>query len=254
MQIKGTLAILQKVVFELRYRRGYAYLDRCGRTLNAFSTQQPEWVVRSAISPQSAPLTSLKNGCTLNFSATKFDLALEMTPGGDALSDSEIEGFSNQVYTAGELIIDELGLKEFERIGFRAWYLFPCKSDSDSYKFLADLGIFHISERFAAFIPGHLESIGLAAVFKGETSYRIALNQVEQSAEVNSGQEILRVRASKLHKNQKEVFLQQQRVKKRQVANPQFAAMIDVDVFQDDPGSVNTNLPESPDSFLSRIG
>ena len=35
MQLKRKLGVLQKVAFELRYRHGYSYLDKCERTVDA---------------------------------------------------------------------------------------------------------------------------------------------------------------------------------------------------------------------------
>src|SRR5207248_1624815 len=149
MEIKHKSGVLQKVVFELRYRRGYVYLDKCGRILNVLMTQQPEWTLRDqGVSPQNAPLISLRNQCVFNFSAKKLDLALEMRSGGESLKNDDIDTFADQVEAAASLVIEELGIKDFERIGFRAWFLFPCQTMAETNTWLASLGLFQLSERF----------------------------------------------------------------------------------------------------------
>jgi len=239
MQINGKQAVLQKMVYELRYRRGYVYLDKCGRTLDALVSRYPEWAPRDdAVSPQNAPLVSFRNRAVLNFSSKKIDLSLEMSSGGNALSDQDVDAFAAQGEAVTNLIIEQLGLKDFERIGFRAWYLFPCDHLKEATSWLTGLKFFNLSERSRAAFPGELESVSLAAVFQGETNYRIALNQVERTTQVDVGQEILNVRASKLHKKQREFFHEQLKVRKRLQENPAFAAMVDIDAFRNDPETV----------------
>jgi hypothetical protein len=199
-------------------------------------TQQPEWSLRDqGVSPQNAPLISLRNQCVFNFSAKKLDLALEMRSGGEALNNEDTDVFADQVEAAAGLVIEELGIKDFERIGFRAWYLFTCASPTEANAWLRSLGLFQLSGKFCEVFSQAEESVSLSVVFGGRPSYRVALNQVERTAQVDVGQEILSVRASKLPKNQREVFLEQMRVKKRLLANPDFAAMVDIDAFEDDP-------------------
>jgi len=72
------ITVLQRVVFELRYRHGFTYLDACGRTLNKIQDEYPEWILTTdQPNPQSAPLISINNACIFNFSALKFDFSLE---------------------------------------------------------------------------------------------------------------------------------------------------------------------------------
>jgi len=178
-----------------------------------------------------------------------------MPPGGEPLTDEEVGVFTDQVEDASNLIIEQLGLKEFERIGFRAWHLFPCDNIKESLSWLKELNFFQISEQFESAFSKDVESASLAAVFRGETNYRVALSQVERTAQVDVGQEILNVRASKLSRNQQKFFHEQLRVKKRLRANPDFAAMIDVDAFQDDPGMVASKefITECMSQLTARI-
>jgi hypothetical protein len=55
MLINGKNSILQKLIFEVRYEYGYAYLDKCGRIVNTITRAFPEWNV-SAINLDGATL------------------------------------------------------------------------------------------------------------------------------------------------------------------------------------------------------
>jgi hypothetical protein len=240
MELKRKTAILQKIVFELRYRRGYLYLDKCGRTVDALMANEPEWVLKDeSVSPQSAPLISLHNQCVLTFSPKKLDLALEMQSGGESLNDSDVATFAQQVETTSALIIQELGLREFERVGFRTWFLFPFQTMAECRDWIIDLGFVQVSDKLRTAFGGNLNALGASAVFEGPTTFRVAVNQVERTAQIDLGQEILNVRASKLPNKQREVFLQQQKVKKRMLANPEFAVMVDVDASQEEPQTLS---------------
>jgi hypothetical protein len=205
MQIKGKIAILQKVVFELRYNYGFTYLDRCGRTINAIIREQPEWVLKSdAPNPQVAGLVSIRNGCSFNFSSFKYDFSLEMPLGAEhPLSDDELKDFVEQVDILSRIVQDHLGLKEFSRIGFRAWYLFGCRDKEEAENWLRGLPCFSLSPHLSAAFGGQFESAGIAAIIAGnDRKFRVAFNAIERHAQLDLGEGLLQVRASSLSKKQ----------------------------------------------------
>ena len=158
MYIRGKPSIFHRVVFELQYRHGYTYLDRCGKTLNAITKAYPEWTPRSEqVSPQFAPLVSTANQCVFAFSYKKLDFSLEQSKQAQ-LGESEIESFYEQVNGLSTIVIDQLGLKEFVRIGLRSWYLFGCRDKEESEKFLRDMAAFTISPELAEDFGGEIET------------------------------------------------------------------------------------------------
>jgi hypothetical protein len=242
MQIKGKNAILQKVVFELRYNYGFTYLDKCGRTINAIMREQSEWVIKNDTpNPQVGSLVSLKNGCSFNFSSLKYDFSLEMPLGGEyPLSDDELKDFVEQVDLLSRIAQDHLGLKEFNRIGFRAWYLFGCQDKEEAESWLDNLSCYSLSPQLSAAFGGQLESAGVAAVIAGtDRRFRVAFNVVERHAHLDLGEELLQVRASSLSKEQRRHLQKQELVKRRMRSNPKYAALIDVDAFQEEPPTVD---------------
>ncbi|MCI0622491.1 MAG: hypothetical protein L0387_12660 [Acidobacteria bacterium] len=239
--VKGKSSILHKVVFELRYDQGFTYLDKCGRTVNEITRNYPDWMIKgSGPDPNNAALVSIKNGCLLNFSSFKYDLSLEKALGGTPVSVDQFTEFVDQVSDISYILMDQLGLKEFKRIGIREWHLFPGEDKESSERWLSGMGCYTISPRLCEAFDGKVESTGVTVIIDGlDRKFRIGFNQVERSAQLDLGQEILHVRASSLSKNQDKVLRQQMQVRRRLLANPEFAAMIDIDAFIEDPSFVD---------------
>lgn len=240
--IRGKEAILHKITFELRYHYGMTYLDRCGRTVNTIMRDHPEWTLLSDHpNPQDAPLVSLANSAVFHFSGRKLDLSLERPIGEAPLRDKDVERFSEQVDVLTASVIDQLGLEEFSRIGFRAWFVFSCASKEEAEQWLQGLGCYSTSDTLAVAFAGEIEATNFAVVIAGEDrKFRIAFNGVERQAQMDIAQGILNVRVRDLHKDQKRVLLEQQRMKARLHRSPEHAAMIDVDAYQEDPSLVES--------------
>jgi len=152
MRLKNKNSILQKLVFQIRYRFGFTYLDKCGRTINTIMRDLPEWIARGEATPNGTGLVSLRNGCLFNFSSSEYGLSLEKPSGETPLSDNDMKEFTEQVVSLSSLVNDQLGLREFTRIGFRAWYLFGCSSKEESEKWLNELGLYSINEKLVKLV------------------------------------------------------------------------------------------------------
>jgi hypothetical protein len=256
VSLNGKKSILHKLVFELRYSYGFTYLDCCGRTLNVLLRQLPEWFPRDdQVSPQNAPLVSARNGAVLSFSARKLDLSLERALGKEPISDDEVKAFVSQVDECTAIVVDQLGLKEFTRIGFRVWLLFSAASKDETEKWLLDLKWYNISSKLTnAFGASEPAAVGAGIVLKSDDrSFRIGFNGVERQMQVDLGEGVLSVRPSSLPKGQREHLIKQQQVKKLKIENPLFGAMIDIDAYQDDPDPKTLNPGDFIGTSLERI-
>jgi hypothetical protein len=251
--VRGKPSILHKLIFELRYRHGYTYLDRCGKTINAIMSSHPEWMPRSEhVSPQNAPMVSAVNQSVFNFSSKKLDFSLEQSI-RSGISAAEVESFCSQVDQLSTIVITQLSLKEFERIGLRSWYIFPCTDKDEAEKWLTDLGAFQIAPELGAIFGGEIRDVAVATVVSGtDRDYRIGFNSVEKLALIDLGSEVMAVRTSALSRDQGRAFAHhQKREPNRVIAMPAFAAMIDIDAYQEapkwpDPGDfVRTSLNEA---------
>ncbi len=240
MFIRGKRPVLHRIIFELRYRRGFTYLDRCGKTLNAIMTNAPEWVLKGdQASPQNAPLVSLDNQCTFNFSSHKMDFSLEQSTRG-GITAEDIKLFAESVSLLSVIVTDQLGLKEFSRIGLRTLYMFSCSDKKDADRWIQSLGLAQISASLAPAFKGTIEGSGVTVIIEGEyQKYRIALNGVERQALFDLGSELMSVRTSGLSHEQKRIYEERGERSPRLYTPPEFAAMIDIDAYQDEPQSID---------------
>ena len=254
MFVRGKPSNLYRLVFELRYRYGYTYLDRCGKTINAIMREFPEWVLKAEqANPQGGALVSLSNQCSFNFSSLKMDFGIEQSATAE-LTRPEVEQFLNQVDLLTAIVIDQLGLREFTRIGLRAWYLFSSQTKEDAERWLQDLGIMTISESITAAFEGQIESVGISLVLAGtERKYRIGLNGVEKSAMIDLGSEMLVLRTSTLPQDRDRLPKGQNR---QLYSPPSFGVMIDIDSYQEDPISIEPRdfVETSLSQGLERFG
>ena len=141
MIIDNRRSICHKVVYAVSYKYGLTYLDRCGSTANEIMKRSDEWELYGHDpNPQNAPLISLRNGTRFNFSSLKYDFALEQTPDADKdIEEQDLEEFIQQVDLVSSIVNERLSLSDFERVGFRIWYLFASKSREESEKWISRL-------------------------------------------------------------------------------------------------------------------
>jgi hypothetical protein len=245
--LSGRDRLSHKFVFELRYDYGFTYLDRCGRIVNYILKTWPEWMLaNTSPNPQNAPLLSIQNNCRFNFSARKLDFSVEQTIGEPSLSEEDRDSFIVQVDELTRFLIRELDLSEFSRIGFRTWYLVPARDEADAEQWLKDQEFFTISKGFLSLFPeGKQKAASIAVIVEADDRhYRVALNSIERTISLELGDNVLNIPAHSLPKNQRDHLIKQIKEKKRRQHNPQFAAMVDIDAYQEDPKIVE------PASFL----
>jgi hypothetical protein len=74
---------------------------------------------------------------------------------------------------------------------------------------------------------------------RDDRKLRISINPVERLETLNLGTDTLRTLPRHLPRRQREALLERARAQRRILANPQFAVMIDVDVFVEEPVEVD---------------
>lgn len=239
--LNGKEPILQKIVFELRYRRGFSYLDKCGRTINAIIDDFPEWTTDPGNpNPQAASLISLANSCVLSIGTKKLDLSLEIPVGGESLAQDGVEKFADQADHSTAIVVDQLGLDQFDRIGCRLWYIFPCESQEESENWLTSLDCYSVNASLVEAFGSSTEALGVSIVITGEDrTYRVAFNGVQRTATVDLGRGILNVRVRDLDSDQQEMLRKQELTKARVRRASEFPAMVDVDAYVENPESPN---------------
>lgn len=241
MHIRSQSGVLQKVAFEARYLYGFTYLDRCGKTINRIMRDHPEWMIKGdSPNPQDGRLVSVKNGCSFVFSPYNYTFQLDMPTGGESLSEADLTGFVDQVDLISRIVNDYLELEVFTRIGVRTWHLFGFQSLSAATDWLNSLGYYSISNELLKAFEGTIDAATVTMLLTGtDRKFRLSFSSVERQAQIDLGDEILNIRASTLSKDQDKFLKQQMQVRRRVHSNPAFAALIDIDVFQEEPISID---------------
>lgn len=242
MRIAGKDAVIHKVVFEVRYARGFVYLDRCGSTTDRIMTTYPEWVAREeGINPQGAPLVNVQSGTHFSFGPLKYDFSLDQSIREElALVRADLDRFIGEVSSISTIVHEELELNQFVREGFRIWYLFGVTSKNEAEKWISDLGAFMTAPSVARAFDGELEAQGHVAVIRApDRKFRIALNVVERMGHLDLGGEILKMQPHNLPRGQREAMLKQLKAKRRVLVNPEMAVMVDVDAYLEDPVDID---------------
>jgi hypothetical protein len=238
--------VLRQLIFELRYRNGFTYLDRCGKTLNRILKEYPEWLVGNDVKPQGAPLFSMRNGCRFVFNSTSCSLLIDRTSSDDPISQEEVPDFTAQANFLTAVVIDELALKDFTRIGFRVVYHFPCETKDEAQSWLDGLGVLQVSPTLTEAFEGQIESTAVSVVvINQDRRIRIAFNVIEHPSRLESGNEILQVTSSGLHKEQKQFMREKLKQRQRLRINTSQAAVVDFDCYLEEPDSVD------PRDFIS---
>jgi hypothetical protein len=242
-RICGKEPMLRRIVFELRYQDGQLYLDHCGRLLKRLLKASTEWVVASEPTSQAASLYNVTTGTQLGFSSSSASLLIDKTVSDELIDAEEVATFLEQVDPVLGMVLDELEVSEFLRIGFRQHFYFPCDTQEESEQWIRNLGVVAVSSNVAQAFAGSLEDLGFAITLQGEECrYRIALNSIERSAQVPVGDTVLSIRTSGIPRGQKKALVDALKKKRQRQINSAFAVLLDMDAYLLEP--VEPNLQD----------
>ena len=236
MIIDNRRSICHKVVYAVSYKDGLTYLDRCGSTANEIMKSSDEWELYGHDpNPQNAPLISLRNGTRFNFSSLKYDFSLEQTADADKdIEEPDLKEFIQQVDLVSSIVNERLSLNNFERVGFRMWYLFASRSIEDSEEWISKLlKTSAIDDSIADALNGEVEAKShVVVVASDDRKFRISITGVTNQTQLDLVGGKIGIRKKRLHHEQKKYL---QRELKRAAKKPEFAVMLDIDSFVDSP-------------------
>jgi hypothetical protein len=224
------------MVCEVRYDDGQLYLDHCGRLLKKLLKDAPEWIVCPNPTPQGTSLFDIVAATQLGFSMASASLALDKSLGDEVISEEEAGDFIKQVGAVLTLVLDELEVSRFTRLGYREQYFFPFESKEESENWIRGLGLFTVAPTFLEGFHASQEEMGVVVVIEGEDCrYRVGLNGVERSAQVPVGEASVNIRSSLASKEQKQALLQAMKKKRQRQIDSAFAVVLDIDAYQQEP-------------------
>jgi hypothetical protein len=240
--VRGKEPMLRRMLCEVRYQDGQLYLDRCGRLLKQLLGQAPEWVVAPNPTPQGTAVYNLRTATQLGVSMNSTSLTLDKTTTNEVIDPAEAEEFLAQIGSVLGLVLDELEVSDFTRIGFREQYYFSFEDKEESEKWLQDLGLVVVAPSLSQAFAASPDALGVSLVLQGQDCrYRIALNGIERNAQIPVGETVLAVRASTVPRGQRKVLLEAMKKQRQRQINSAFAVEVDIDAFQLEPVEPDLN-------------
>jgi len=122
--------LLTKVVFEIRYKRGYCYWDKCGDTLLKIEQEDPDWKWQRITVNDGAELVNDKRKMRIKFSWDKI-----------WVEQRHLDNLNQFKITCDKLlkiILNNLEIQEISRVGNRFWYILPCDSIEKAENFISN--------------------------------------------------------------------------------------------------------------------
>lgn len=239
--MKFTDLLLQKIVFEARYKQGYRFLDRCGETMIEVENKIKGWIAGEAV-PTGGTMVNEAENMFFNFNSSKFDLAQHYA------DISNYKNFIDCSYEFFDITKNNLGLKEYSRFGLRYWFLYPVDSMEKGRDILHKSHIFRenkeIEEIFGKRVKDKSAVIVLEEEEKGiRISLALALKKgmdtrIEQS-------EPMSTLPHKLPIGQKEALIKNLKKIKKKKEDPDIAILLDIDNY------INNPQAECLDSFIN---
>ena len=231
----GTQAVVHKLVFELRYDFGYAYLDRAGTAINDILRNNPGWF-QDAVNPQQGILRHRETETIFTFNIGNLNLSQSQSENiGDLLGIDEFAAIAERFADA---VRKHLGLEQedFTRIGFRIWQLFEQDSLAQAKRNVKELGLVSL-EKLNEVTGKDPDEVNCSFIVnRAECSTRIAVAPVEQAIAVDPA--TIRQAKQKPHmfrEDQKQIMLDTLKAKHRVKRYPQFAILVDMDHYIIDP-------------------
>jgi hypothetical protein len=129
MQLQIQHYSLKQIICQVRYKRGYRYLDVCGATMASIEEQYPAWTLQNA-TLQNGAMFNAEDSITLAFSS--FDMSVSQQT-------EEIQSGEQIISSAGLLfpiIVTNIKLDKFERMGIRFYDFHACNSCADAFNFV----------------------------------------------------------------------------------------------------------------------
>jgi len=234
--VSGKEPFLRRLFFEIRYREGYLYLDHCGRMLNRLFRESSEWMMGTSPNTQGTTVFNLRAGTQFTFSSESANLTLDKTTSEEVIEDQEAADFLIQLDHLFGVLLDELELGGFTRIGYREQHHFSFDTKDEAETWITQLGAFSVNQSLLKAFAGTQDAFGIALIIVGEDCrYRIGLNGIERSAQLPFGDAVLAIKASGASTNQKKILLDRLKQKRSRQINSAFAVVLDIDAYLEDP-------------------
>jgi hypothetical protein len=235
---KSTTRKLIQDIFEMRYDRGYRYLDRCGDAMVVLEEALPQITNAAVWLPEEMAPKGARMKCP------EYELTLVFDAGRLCLDQAPVDKqcpFANIAEYAYKTVVAKFGLTDITRLGHRQVYTLA----TDSIEEAEELS------RKKALIDGQLELAG-SGLSLANCDVKLGFESPDQmtglqfstsAAHTYEAPQRVDERLIKaphlLREGQREALLEQIRQRKKRAAAPQAGLLIDIDYWELRPVSVD---------------
>ncbi len=235
--------ILQKIVFEARYKQGYRYLDRCGETMIEAENKIKGWIAGEAVPTRGYMVNEAEN-MLFSFSSLKLDISQLYA------NINDYKNFVNYSIKFFDLVSKNLGLKEYVRFGLRYWFLYPVDSEKTGRELLHKSHIFSDNKKVEEIYGKKVKDKSAVIVLEEEgkgTRISLALALKKGIDIIIEQSEPMLTPSHKLPKGQKEALMKQLKKIKKIKEDPDVAILLDIDNYINCPQAeyMNNFIKES---------
>jgi len=227
--------VLQRIIYQLSYKYGYTYLDRCGSTINEIKQADGSWEIDpKAISPQNAKITNKETRVHLTFSSENIHMQLDRYYNQSLNVGGKVEKFCKNIEDISRIVIASLEIEDFTRIGCRCIYIIPSATMDESVEMIDRLNFGHIDHDLVNYFGGNKKNVSFLVVVNGDDrDYRINISP----AEINNPEvpipETSEAKPSK-RRSERDV-IRDLKEEQRKKDNPDFGILIDIDAYIENP-------------------
>lgn len=238
--------VIHRYVYELRFDFGQVYWDRAGRIAKEILSDREEWDF-DRIDINHCQLAHRDLNLAFNFGHAKLDLS--QTQSADVETLLPVGEFSALADTVTAIVVENLELEFFPRIGVRVWYLYPSTDREQSYEFVRNLKLFSLDSGLSNTIGEVSEASHRLVADRQKHMVRIAVAPFEQQVDLPPS--LIRTAKVKAYKQKtdrpsgpgrdpgldrrRRILIDQMKAEKKIAHYPQFGVLLDLDAYIEDP-------------------
>ncbi len=173
MAINFDKLIVERIVLEVRFSRGFLYWDNCGKIWKAICEKWTD-LEMVTVNPEKAEFKMKGEDLDLRFSQKGIRLSQYYPP-------SNLKLFKEVAKEAIPLIAKFLDIKSFSRVGNRIFYLRPTADMKESSDIITSSELLNISEDKIKLFGDSLEEPGIQFVVQDEdVAYRLNMRAISR--------------------------------------------------------------------------
>lgn len=194
----------------MRYDRGHLYFDKCGQTINEITEKLSDFNFRAIEEGNIAVLDNLKDRMTVSFAWNKLDIS--------QIAVQNVNKFQNVASVFSDIVLKNLSIDRslITRIGNRYWFVLKAPNEEFANEVIRKSGTIKTDWSNLDKLGGNFTKGSSTVVLQGDKYFhRIVLTAIKKTEPgvVKTKEEL-------------EYF-------------PELAILIDVDVYQDNPKSLD---------------